>query len=216
MISQMELQERYSGIIGWFKENRPMAETELRYADPYQLMVAVILSGQCTDKRVNLITPNFFRKFPDIHSLASASREEVFGLISSCSYPNNKARHLVAAADKVCRNHGGVVPDTLEELEQIPGIGRKTANVILSVAFGKPALAVDTHVHRVSARLGLTEGARTPLETEKQLVRFIPRELHSIAHHWLILHGRYICQARKPNCPECGLKTWCQYYRDQS
>ena len=211
----MDQQERYSGIIGWFLENRPVAETELHYTDPYQLMVAVILSGQCTDKRVNLITPGFFLKYATIQALADARQEEVLELVKTCSYPNNKSRHLIAAAVKVCNEFGGMVPDNLEDLETIPGIGRKTANVILSVAFGKPALAVDTHVHRVSARLGLTDGARTPLETERQLVRHIPEELHSIAHHWLILHGRYVCQARKPKCGECGLRTWCRYYRDQ-
>ncbi|MCK9325876.1 MAG: endonuclease III [Bacteroidales bacterium] len=211
----MTLSERYAGIIAWFQENRPIAVTELHYDDPYQLMVAVILSGQCTDKRVNLITPAFFKKFPTIHDLASAPVEDVFNLIRSCSYPNNKTKHLIAAAIKVCREFNGNIPDTLENLEQIPGIGRKTANVILSVAFGKPALAVDTHVHRVSDRLGLTTKARSPLETEKQLVSHIPEELHAIAHHWLILHGRYICQARKPKCDECGLKEWCRYYQNQ-
>ena len=209
----MKLKERYDGIIGWFRENMPVAETELVHRDPYELLVAVILSAQCTDKRVNLITPSFYARFPDIHSLAGAGQEEVFEIIRSCSYPNNKARHLIAASKKICEDFGGQVPAEVNELMTIPGIGRKTANVIASVAFSKQALAVDTHVNRVSARLGLTRGARTPLETEKQLTRHIPGELHAIAHHWLILHGRYVCQARKPKCGECGLTTYCRYYQ---
>lgn len=208
----MKLQERFDGIIAWFRENMPVAETELVHRDPYELLVAVILSAQCTDKRVNLITPSFYTRFPDIHSLAAAGQEEVFEIIRSCSYPNNKARHLIAASKKICEDFGGQVPAEVDELMTIPGIGRKTANVIAAVAFSKQALAVDTHVHRVSARLGLTRGAKTPLETEKQLVRHIPGELHALAHHWLILHGRYVCQARKPKCGECGLTNYCRYY----
>jgi endonuclease-3 len=208
----VKLQERFDGIIAWFRENMPVAETELVHRDPYELLVAVILSAQCTDKRVNLITPSFYTRFPDIHSLAAAGQEEVFEIIRSCSYPNNKARHLIAASKKICEDFGGQVPAEVDELMTIPGIGRKTANVIAAVAFSKQALAVDTHVHRVSARLGLTRGAKTPLETEKQLVRHIPGELHALAHHWLILHGRYVCQARKPKCGECGLTNYCRYY----
>ncbi len=192
-------------------ENRPIAETELHYNDPYELLVAVVLSAQCTDKRVNLITPEFYKAFPTIESLAVSNQDAVFEIIKSCSYPNNKAKHLVAAARTVMEKFGGIIPDNVDDLQKIPGVGRKTANVIASVAFDVPALAVDTHVHRVSARIGLTTNAKTPLETEKQLVKYIPSELHNIAHHWLILHGRYVCQARKPKCGECGLKEWCRY-----
>lgn len=208
----MTTEERYSYVVDWFRVNMPVAETELRHGDPYQLMVAVILSAQCTDKRVNLITPVFYERFPTLESLAEASREEVFGIIRSCSYPNNKAGHLIEASRKIVRDHGGKLPQEVDELMTIPGIGRKTANVIAAVAFDKQALAVDTHVFRVSARIGLTVGARNPMETEKQLTSHIPGELHSIAHHWLILHGRYVCQARKPKCDECGLKVACLYY----
>ncbi len=190
----------------------PVAETELRYEDPYQLMVAVVLSAQCTDKRVNLLTPVFFNQFPTLESLAGASQEEVFEIIRSCSYPNSKATHLIAAAKKVVKDFGGRLPEDIDALMTLPGIGRKTANVIGSVAFNKQALAVDTHVHRVSARLGLTIGAKTPLETEKQLTANIKPELYAIAHHWLILHGRYICVARKPKCESCGLSKSCSFF----
>lgn len=208
----MTIEERFRGVIDWFRVNRPVAKTELRYVDPYQLMVAVILSAQCTDKRVNLITPAFYERFPTVESLAGASPEDVLELISSCSYPNNKARHLINASKKIVSDFKGLLPEEVEQLMTIPGIGRKTANVIAAVAFNKEALAVDTHVFRVSARIGLTVGARNPLETEQQLISHIPGELHSIAHHWLILHGRYVCQARKPKCTECGLKNFCLYY----
>jgi endonuclease-3 len=194
----------------------PVAETELKHADPYQLMVAVILSAQCTDKRVNMITPPFYEKYPTVETLAAARHEEVFELIRSCSYPNNKTKHLLDASKKIVEDFNGRLPQEVEELMTIPGIGRKTANVIAAVAFNKQALAVDTHVFRVSARIGLTHGARNPLETEKQLTRHIPAELHSIAHHWLILHGRYVCLARKPKCAECGLRDFCKYYKDSS
>lgn len=212
----MTTEERYRYVIDWFRENRPVAETELKHGDPYQLMVAVILSAQCTDKRVNLITPAFYERFPTLASLAEASRDDVFELIRTCSYPNNKAQHLIRASRKIVDDFFGRLPEDVELLMTIPGIGRKTANVIAAVAFNKQALAVDTHVFRVSARIGLTSGARNPMEAEKQLTRFIPGELHSIAHHWLILHGRYICQARKPKCPECGLKDFCRYYKESS
>ncbi len=207
----MTTEERYGSVIDWFQKNRPVAETELSYADPYQLMVAVILSAQCTDKRVNILTPPFYQRFPTVDSLARASKDEVFELIKSCSYPNNKALHLVNAAKKIVTDFGGHLPEDIQQLMTIPGVGRKTANVIAAVAFHKEALAVDTHVFRVSARIGLTIGARTPLETEMQLISHIPKELHSIAHHWLILHGRYVCQARKPKCGECGLRDFCIY-----
>ena len=211
----MKKKERYDRVINWFRVNMPIAETELRHENPYQLMVAVILSAQCTDKRVNLITPAFYDRFPSIQSLASARQEDVLEMIRSCSYPNNKAGHLINAAKKIMDDFRGIIPEEVDTLMTIPGIGRKTANVIASVAFNKQALAVDTHVHRVSARIGLTVNARTPLETERQLTSHISPELHSIAHHWLILHGRYVCIARKPHCPECGLRDCCLYYSKQ-
>ncbi len=212
----MTTDERFSRVIGWFQENVPVAVSELRYRNPYQLMVAVILSAQCTDKRVNIITPAFFVQFPDVQSLASASREDVFPLIATCSYPNNKAGHLINASRKIVDDFNGSLPHEVDVLMTIPGIGRKTANVIASVAFNKQALAVDTHVYRVSARIGLTTGAKNPLETEKQLTRYISPDLHAIAHHWLILHGRYICQARKPKCSECGISVYCRYYQESA
>jgi endonuclease-3 len=189
----------------------PVAETELHFHDPYQLLVAVILSAQCTDKRVNMITPALYLRFPTPEKMAEVEPEEVFDLIRSCSYPNNKAKNLVGMARKLVSDFQGTVPDEMEELLQLPGVGRKTANVILSVVFNKPAMAVDTHVFRVSARLGLTVGSKTPEETERQLVRLFPAELLPVAHHWLILHGRYVCHARKPLCGECGLRECCLY-----
>jgi len=207
----MKTAERFEKVINYFSRTMPEAETELEYTDPFELIVAVILSAQCTDKRVNIITPPFFKSFPDAASLANAEQEEVFGLIKSCSYPNNKAKHLLGMARMLHNEYSGVVPDTLEELQKLPGVGRKTANVILSVVFQKPAMAVDTHVFRVAARIGLTTGARTPYETEMQLVKFIPEEKIALAHHWLILHGRYICTARKPDCKQCGVSDFCRY-----
>jgi endonuclease-3 len=179
-------------------------------------LVAVILSAQCTDKRVNGITPAFFEKFPDVQSLAVAEQEEILSLISSCSYPNNKAKHLLGMARVLVRDFEGVVPSGREELMRLPGVGRKTANVISSVVFNQPAMAVDTHVFRVSARIGLTRGAKTPLDTELQLIRHIPEKRIPVAHHWLILHGRYICTARNPKCVSCGLKDFCRYHTDLS
>jgi endonuclease-3 len=209
----MRRKEYFERTISWFQENMPVAETELSYSNPYQLLVAVILSAQCTDKRVNLITPQFFNRFPDPETLATSSVEEIFTYIKSCNYPNNKAKNLSGMANILINDFGGVVPDVLEKLQKLPGVGRKTANVILSVAFEKPALAVDTHVFRVAARIGLSINAKTPLEAEKQLVKYIPEDLLRVAHHWLILHGRYICIARKPKCMECGLSEICKYYR---
>ncbi|TSA33718.1 MAG: endonuclease III [Porphyromonadaceae bacterium] len=211
----MTTEERFRHVIGWFRVNMPVAETELKHGDPYQLMVATILSAQCTDKRVNLTTPAFYARYPTVESLAAARREDVFELVRSCSYPNNKTQHLINASRKIVGDFDGRLPQEVEQLMTVPGIGRKTANVIAAVAFKKQTLAVDTHVFRVSARIGLTVGARNPLEAEKQLTHYIPKDLHSIAHHWLILHGRYVCQARKPKCPECGLKEFCLYYKDQ-
>jgi endonuclease-3 len=208
----MRKEERFRRVIEYFKEHRPQAETELIYADPYELVVAVILSAQCTDKRVNIITPDFFQSFPDVTSLAVADPSQVFALIRSCSYPNNKTKNLIGFAKSLLEQFGGALPSDVEELQKLPGIGRKTANVIASVIFNQPALAVDTHVFRVSARLGLTTGAKTPLQTEQQLVRHIPENLRAIAHHWLILHGRYVCIARKPKCIECGLNAICRFY----
>jgi endonuclease-3 len=204
--------ERYRAVIAYFNEAMPMADTELEYTNPYELLVAVILSAQCTDKRVNLITPPFFERFPDAASLSGAQPGEVFELIKSCSYPNNKTKHLVGMAQMLTERYGGVVPDSLEELQKLPGVGRKTANVILSVVFRQPAMAVDTHVFRVAARIGLTRGAKTPLETELQLTRYIPEALIFKAHHWLILHGRYVCTARKPACKSCGINHLCVYF----
>ncbi len=204
--------ERYQFFIEYFSLHQPYADTELHYEDAYELMVAVILSAQCTDKRVNMITPAFFSRFPNVHQLGLARPVEVFELIKSCSYPNNKTKHLIGMAKMLVEKYDGKVPSEVAEMQKIPGVGRKTANVIASVVFRKPAMAVDTHVFRVAARIGLTTNAKTPLETERQLVRYIPEEKIRLAHHWLILHGRYICQARKPKCKECGLTGFCKYY----
>lgn len=208
----MTRKERFDRIIAYFLEHQPAAETELKYSTPYELLVAVILSAQCTDKRVNLITPALLRKYPTARELARATTREIFEFIKSCSYPNNKSKHLKGMAEMLVEEFNEVVPSDIDKLQQLPGIGRKSANVIASVVFKKPALAVDTHVFRVSERIGLTRHARTPLEAERQLVKWIPESLIPIAHHWLILHGRYTCQARKPKCPECGLKEYCAFY----
>ncbi|RUT78700.1 endonuclease III [Ancylomarina longa] len=208
----MRKKERFEKVVAWFQENMPIAETELKYDNPYELLVAVILSAQCTDKRVNQITPYLFEKYPSAFELSHATQEEIFELISSCSYPNNKAKHLLGMAIMLVNEFKEIVPDDVKELQKLPGVGRKTANVIASVVYNKPAMAVDTHVFRVSDRLGLTTNSKTPLETEKQLVKYIPRELIATAHHWLILHGRYVCIARKPKCADCGLKELCKYF----
>lgn len=190
----------------------PVAETELHYDNHYQLLVAVILSAQCTDKRINMITPALFKAFPTPEVMAESSQEEIYEYIKSVSYPNNKAKNLLGMAKKLVIEFNGEVPGTLTELESIPGVGRKTANVMLSVAFETPAMAVDTHVFRVSNRIGLTTNSKNPLETERELIKNIPNKLLSIAHHWLILHGRYICTARNPKCDACGINQWCKYY----
>jgi endonuclease-3 len=208
----MTKQERYTHILDYFKTNVPVAETELHYRDPYQLLVAVILSAQCTDKRVNMVTPALFKDFPNVEALAASNSDTVFTYIKSISYPNNKAKHLVGMAKMLLHDFKGIMPSEIEDLVKLPGVGRKTANVIASVIYDKPAMAVDTHVFRVSARLGLTTNSKNPLETEKQLTKFIPVELIPRAHHWLILHGRYVCVARSPKCSECQLKKWCKYY----
>ena len=209
----MTKKERYKFLISYFLEHRPEAETELVYSEPYELIVAVILSAQCTDKRVNMITPAFFRKFPTAITLSTARQEEVFELIKSCSYPNNKAKNLIGMAKSLVNDFSGVLPSAIDELLTIPGVGRKTANVLASVLYNKPAMAVDTHVFRVSERIGLTIAAKNPYQAEMQLVKNIPERLIPLAHHWLILHGRYICIARKPKCAECGLTSICKYYQ---
>jgi endonuclease III len=211
----MTIQERYQFVIGYFEEFAPDAKTELSYDSPYQLLVAVILSAQCTDKRVNLTTPSFFLQYPDPLSLSKASFDDVLALIKSISYPNNKARHLIGMATMLMEDFGGIIPLTVEELVRLPGVGRKTANVITSVVDQQPNMAVDTHVFRVAARIGLTRNATTPLAAERQLLRHLPTPLVSRAHHWLILHGRYICVARSPKCPECGLQPACLYFNKQ-
>jgi endonuclease-3 len=209
----MTKKERFEKIIDYFSTHQPVAETELHYKNPYQLLVAVILSAQCTDKRVNLVTPALFKAFPNASLLAKAGSDEVFEYIRSISYPNNKAKHLVGMAKMLTNDFKGIVPSEVEELQKLPGVGRKTANVIASVVYEKPAMAVDTHVFRVSNRLGLTTNSKTPLETERQLVKYIPEDKIAIAHHWLILHGRYICLARTPKCEICPLTKWCAYFQ---
>lgn len=209
----MTKKQRYDFILDYFQKNVPDAETELLYDNPYQLLVAVILSAQCTDKRVNLTTPAIFQKYPDPQKLAKATFDELFPLIRSISYPNNKTKHLIGMAAMLLEKFGGEVPMTVEELVQLPGVGRKTANVITSVVDRQPNMAVDTHVFRVSKRLGLvSQKASTPLAVEKELIKHIPKELVHKAHHWLILHGRYVCLARNPKCEGCVLKDWCNYY----
>ena len=204
--------ERFKKVIKYFSENVPVAETELVYKTPYQLLVAVILSAQCTDKRVNMITPGFFKKYPDAEKLAKAAVKDIFALIKSCSYPNNKATNLSGMAKMLVKDFKSVVPSDVDEMQKLPGVGRKTANVIAAVVYKKPTMAVDTHVFRVSARIGLTTNAVNTLQTEKQLIKYIPENKVALAHHWLILHGRYVCTARKPKCDECGIKQYCKYF----
>ncbi|MBP6625462.1 MAG: endonuclease III [Chitinophagaceae bacterium] len=208
----MTRKERYDYVIAYFSDHMPEAETELLYDNPYQLLVAVILSAQCTDKRVNLTTPAIFERFPHAECLAKAELDDVFALIKSISYPNNKAKHLIGMAKLVVSQFDGKIPLTVNELITLPGVGRKTANVITSVIDQQPNMAVDTHVFRVSARLGLTVSAKTPLQAELQLIKFIPQELVHKAHHWLILHGRYTCLARSPKCTQCGLTNMCKFF----
>lgn len=211
---QMTRKHRYEFVFDYFKQHAPSAETELIYDNPYQLLVAVILSAQCTDKRVNLTTPPLFSKYPDVYALSKATEKELYPFIQSISYPNNKTRHLIGMANKVVSEFNGQIPMTVDELIQLPGVGRKTANVITSVIDQQPNMAVDTHVFRVSRRIGLVpETAKTPLAVEKKLVSNIPVELVHLAHHWLILHGRYICVARSPKCIECGLKPVCRWFQ---
>lgn len=209
----MTTKERYRLTFDYFRKNRPVVETELIYNDPFELMVAVILSAQCTDKRVNMITPALMARFPDAISMSEAEPSEIFEYIKSCSYPNNKAKHLSEMSRMLVRDFNGKVPADPEVLQRLPGVGRKTANVVASVIFKKPVFAVDTHVFRVSGRIGLTKNAKTPAAAECQLTKNTPPAMIHDAHHWLILHGRYVCKARKPLCDECGLRTFCKYYR---
>ncbi len=209
----MRKRELFDHVIQYFENSMPVAETELEYENPFHLIVAVILSAQCTDKRVNQITPELLKRFPTPDKMADAEPAEVFEYIRSCSYPNNKAKHLVGMAQKLLELYDGVVPSDVDDLQKLPGVGRKTANVIASVVYNKPALAVDTHVFRVAARIGLSTNAKTPLATELQLMKYIPEELVPKAHHWLILHGRYVCLARKPKCEKCGLTEVCKFYK---
>ena len=208
----MTKQERYKAVINWFEKNMPEAATELHYKTPFQLLISTMLAAQCTDKRVNMVTPAFFEAYPTPEVLAASNPETVVGYIKGISYPNAKSKHLVEMAQMLVQDYQSEVPSKMEDLLKLSGVGRKTANVISSVAFDIPAMAVDTHVFRVSNRIGLTDDSKTPLETEKELTKYIPRKLWSIAHHWLILHGRYVCIARKPKCESCGIREYCKYF----
>lgn len=208
----MRLKERYEATIAYFQESMPVAESELDFRTPFELLVAVVLSAQCTDKRVNLTTPALFEAYPTAEEMAKASAEDIYGYIKSISYPNNKAKHLAAMSRMLVEEFGGEVPSDREQLQRLPGVGRKTANVVGAVLWQKEVMPVDTHVFRVSARIGLTRNAKTPLQTELQLEKNIPSHLLPIAHHWLILHGRYVCTARAPKCSECGISQWCKYF----
>ncbi len=208
----MSTKQRFEQILAWFEAHMPVAESELVYTNPYELLVAVMLSAQCTDKRVNMVTPALFAAFPNANALANASEDEVFEYVKSVSYPRSKAQHLVEMAKRLTEVYGGEVPDSIEELQTLQGVGRKTANVVCAVIWNQPTMAVDTHIFRVSERLGLTTNSKNPLQTEKQLVKYIPENVIPKAHHWLLLHGRYVCQARKPQCEQCGLSPWCRYY----
>lgn len=208
----MRTKERFENILSWFEANMPVAESELVFANPFQCLVAVMLSAQCTDKRVNLVTPALFAAYPTPESMAKATSDEVFEYVKSVSYPRSKSEHLVQMAKRLVEVYGGVVPDTIEELQTLQGVGRKTANVVCAVIWNQPTMAVDTHIFRVSERLGLTTNSKNPLQTEKALVQYIPEAVIPKAHHWLLLHGRYICQARKPKCEQCGLAPFCKYF----
>ncbi len=207
----MTTKQRFESVLDWFAVNMPIAESELHYANPFQLLVAVVLSAQCTDKRVNMVTPALFAAYPTAEALSKASVQEVLEYIHSVSYPNAKAAHLVSMAQRLVAVYGGQVPDNIDDLQTLPGVGRKTANVVCAVIWNQPTMAVDTHIFRVSERIGLTTNSKNPLQTEKQLVKYIPQDLIPKAHHWLLLHGRYICQARKPKCESCGLQPYCRY-----
>jgi len=207
----MKTQDRYKNILAWFETHMPVAESELHFANPFQCLVAVMLSAQCTDKRVNIVTPALFAAYPTPEAMAQATSDEVFPFIQSVSYPRSKAEHLVAMAQRLVEVYHGQVPDSIEELQTLQGVGRKTANVVCAVIYNQPTMAVDTHIFRVSERLGLTTHSKNPLQTERQLVRYIPAHLIPKAHHWLLLHGRYVCQARKPLCDQCGLAPYCRF-----
>ena len=208
----MTTKQRFKHILAWFETNMPVAESELHYRNPYELLVAVMLSAQCTDKRVNMVTPALFAVYPTAESLAAASADEVYEYVKSVSYPRSKSEHLVAMAKRLTEVYHGEVPDNIEDLQTLQGVGRKTANVVCAVIWQQPTMAVDTHIFRVSERLGLTTGSKNPLQTERQLVKNIPAETIPKAHHWLLLHGRYVCQARKPRCEQCGLREYCRFF----
>ena len=208
-----KLQQKYDAFVSYFEMHMPIAESELQYENPYQLLVAVILSAQCTDKRVNMTTPTLFQRFPTVQDMAASSVEEIYTYIKSISYPNNKAKNLLGMAQTLVSDFNGIVPSNLEDLLKLPGVGRKTANVMMAVAFDQPAMPVDTHVFRVSNRIGLTQNSKNVLETERTLVAHLPKQVISKAHHWLILHGRYVCLARKPKCDECGITAICNFYQ---
>lgn len=208
----MTTKQRYAAVLDWFAANMPAPKSELEYKDAYQLLVAVMLSAQCTDKRVNMVTPALFAAYPTVSDMAKASTEDLFAYIHSVSYPNSKAAHLSAMSKRVVEAYAGQVPDNIDDLQTLAGVGRKTANVVCAVMYNQPTMAVDTHIFRVAERVGLTTNSKNPLQTEKQLVKYIPQNIIPDAHHWLLLHGRYICQARKPQCEQCGLSSWCRYY----
>ena len=202
--------QRYQKVLAWFAENMPVAESELHYTNPFELLCAVMLSAQCTDKRVNMVTPALFAAYPTAEAMAKASAEDVFQYVKSVSYPNAKAQHLVGMAQRLVEAYNGEVPSNIDDLQTLPGVGRKTANVVCAVIWNQPTMAVDTHIFRISERIGLTTNSKSPLETEKQLVKYIPKEVIPKAHHWLLLHGRYVCKARKPLCETCGIKPYCK------
>ena len=212
----MKKKDLYEQVIAWFEKSMPVAETELHYGNAFQLLVAVVLSAQCTDKRVNMVTPALFEAYPTPMAMAQATEADIFGYIRSVSYPHNKSHHLAGLSRMLTEEMGGEVPHDIEELQRLPGVGRKTANVVAAVEFNQPAMPVDTHVFRVANRIGLTVNSKTPLQTERELVKHIPAELLPKAHHWLILHGRYVCQARKPKCEQCGLTELCRYYNGKN
>ena len=209
----MTAKQRFEHILGWFETNMPVAESELKFLNSFQCLIAVMLSAQCTDKRVNMVTPALFEAFPTPEALAQATSDEVFEYIKSVSYPRSKAEHLVAMAKRLVEVYDGIVPDNIDDLQTLQGVGRKTANVVCAVIWNQPTMAVDTHIFRVSERLGLTTNSKNPLQTEKALVQYIPADIIPKAHHWLLLHGRYVCQAHKPQCERCGLKEFCRYYK---
>ena len=211
---KMTTKQRYEAVLQWFAQNAPSAESELEYENPFQLLVAVMLSAQCTDKRVNMVTPALFAAYPTPSAMAQASVEDILGYVHSVSYPNSKAQHLKAAAERLTQVYGGKVPDNTDDLQTLAGVGRKTANVICAVLWQQPTMAVDTHIFRVAERIGLTTGSKNPLQTERELTKHIPQTVIPKAHHWLLLHGRYVCQARKPRCADCGIKAWCRTFNN--